>query len=504
MSLQTDGIAEGDVLRLSEVLYGVQPRWSRALPFLPPQWQGAQLGEVVTDSREIEPEGLFVALTGARTDGHLFLADVIARGARGALVTRAAVEAQREALAGSGRPWALVDPASGEGLHDAPPNACLLIAVDDPLMAVQRLAVYHRGQLTPTVVGITGSVGKTSVKEVTASVLARRFRTLKSKRSFNSEATLPTSLLRLRPDHEAAVLELGMWAPGEIRFLAEIARPTVGIVTNVGPSHLERLGSLTAIANAKAELPESLPADGWCILNADDPLVAAMAPRTRARVLTFGCAPEADLRADKIESFGLDGIAFEARYAGVTTALRLPMLGRHSVYTALAAAGAGLALGLNWDEISAGLSDPAALPRVSVVAGASGATIIDDTYNAAPISTLAALDLLADLRGRKIAVLGDMLELGAVAEEGHRAVGRQAATVVETLVTVGPQAAWIAAAAHEAGMPAERILACATNEAAVAALTPLLQAGDYVLVKGSRGMELERIVSALRPRLEEE
>lgn len=492
------------MLRLSEVLYGVQPRWSRQLPHLPPLWQAVGLGEVVTDSREIEPDRLFLALTGERTDGHNFLADVIARGARGALVTRAAVEARREALSGISRPWAIVDPATGEGLHTAPPDACLLIAVDDPLMAVQRLAVYHRRQLAPTVVGITGSVGKTSTKEVAAAVLSRRFRTLKSKRSFNSEATLPTSLLRLTPDHQVAVLEMGMWAPGEIRFLADLARPHVGIVTNVGPSHLERMGSLEAIANAKAELPESLPPDGICILNADDPLVAAMAARTSAEVFTYGLAPGATLRAEAVESFGLDGIAFEAHYAGASVALRLPMVGRHSVYTALAAVSAGLALGLSWHEIAEGLRDPEAQPRVNVVAAPGGVTLIDDSYNAAPASTLAALDLLADLPGRKLAVLGDMLELGAAERRGHREVGRRAAEVAEALVTVGPRGAWIAEAAREAGLPAAQIVACATNAEAVAALRPLLREGDHVLVKGSRGMEMEQIVAALRRRLEED
>lgn len=492
------------MLRLSEVLYGVQPHWSRQLAHLPPAWQAVGLGEVATDSREVEPDGLFLALVGERTDGHNFLADVIARGARGALVTRAAVEARREALSGASRPWALVDPATGEGLHEAPPDACLLIAVDDPLMAVQRLAVYHRRQLTPTVVGITGSVGKTSTKEVVAAVLSRRYRTLKNKRSYNSEATLPTTLLRLSPDHQVAVLEMGMWAPGEIRFLADLARPHVGIVTNVGPSHLERMGSLEAIAHAKAELPESLPPDGWCILNADDPRVAAMAARTKAQVFTYGTGPGADLRAEGVESFGLAGIAFEATHAGATVALRLPMIGRHSVYTALAAVAAGLVLGLSWHEIVEGLSDPEAQSRVNIVATPGGAQLIDDTYNAAPSSTLAALDLLADLPGRRLAVLGDMLELGAAEEQAHQAVGRRAAEVAALLVTVGPRGRQIAEAARAAGLPADRIVVCATNEAAVAALRPLLAAGDYVLVKGSRGMEMERIVSALRRRQEEE
>lgn len=492
------------MLRLIDVLLGVQPRWSRALPHLPPEWQGVGFGEAVTDSREVEPDTLFLALSGERTDGHHFLLDVIARGARGALVSRAAVEQRSEALRGSSRPWALLDPATAAGLADTPPDACLLIAVDDPLMAVQRLAVYHRQTLTPTVVGITGSVGKTSTKEVVAAVLGRRLRTLKSKRSFNSEATLPTTLLRLTPDHEVAVLEMGMWAPGEIRFLADLARPQVGIVTNVGPTHLERMGSIEAIANAKAELPESLPEGGWCILNADDPRVAAMAGRTHAKVFTFGLAAHADLRADRIVSFGLEGIAFDAHHAGATVPLRLPLIGRHNVYTALAGAAAGLVLGLSWHEIVEGLCDPEARPRVSAVAAEGGATLIDDTYNAAPLSTLAALDLLADTPGRKLAVLGDMLELGAAEEEGHRQVGRRAAEVVEALITVGERGRWIAAAARAAGMPEDRITACAGNEEAAAALRPLLAPGTYVLVKGSRGMEMERIVAALRRRPEEE
>lgn len=492
------------VLRLIDVLFGVQPRGTRQLPQLSPAWQELGVGEAVTDSREVGPGTLFVALTGEHTDGHNFLADVIGRGARGALVARAAVEARRKALGETERPWAIVEPSTAEGLAETPPDACLLIAVDDPLMALQRLAVYHRGLLTPTVVGITGSVGKTSTKEVVAAVLSRRFRTLKNRRSFNSEATLPATLLRLEDDHEVAVLEMGMWAAGEIRFLASLARPQVGIVTNVGPSHMERLGSIEAIANAKAELPESLPEDGWCILNADDPRVAAMAERTHARVFTYGQAPTADLRADNLVSFGLDGIGFDAHHAGATLPLRLPLIGRHSLYTALAAASAGLVLGLSWHEIIEGLCDPTAQPRVTIVAAEGGATLIDDSYNAAPLSTLAALDLLADLPGHKIAVLGDMLELGAAEEPGHRQVGRRVAELEATLITVGPRARWIAEEAGASGMPAERILACASNAEAVAALRPMLQPGVSVLIKGSRGMELEQIVAALHRRPEEE
>lgn len=492
------------MLRLVHVLYGVQPRWSRAMPQIPPQWQDAEIGEAVTDSRAVEPGTLFIALTGERTDGHLFLGDVIRRGAQGALVSRSAVEGQQQALSSSARPWAIIDPATGDGLADTSPDACLLIAVDDPLMALQRLAVYHRRQLTPTVVGITGSVGKTSTKEVVGAVLSRRFRTLKSQRSFNSEATLPTTLLQLTPDHEVAVLEMGMWAAGEIRFLADLALPRIGIVTNVGPSHLERLGSIEAIANAKAELPEALPADGWCILNADDPRVLAMRERTRARVFTYGTDPTADLWADGIASHGLSGISFTAHSGDERLDLRLPLIGHHSVYLALAAISAGRVLGMGWDEIRDGLQNPAAPIRLAVAPGINGATLIDDSYNAAPLSTVAALNVLASLNGRRIAVLGDMLELGVAEEEGHRTVGRRAAEAAQILITVGRRARWIAEAALANGMAADQVITLDRNAQAIDALRQLLAPGDQVLIKGSRGVEMEQIVAALQHHPEEE
>ncbi|MBC8078159.1 MAG: UDP-N-acetylmuramoyl-tripeptide--D-alanyl-D-alanine ligase, partial [Chloroflexales bacterium] len=406
------------------------------MPTVAARWQQVSFSEAATDSRAIDPGDLFVALTGERTDGHRFLADVAGRGAGGALVSAATLQAHPEWLP-SERAYALVEPATANDLDGAPEGSFLLIAVDDPLMALQRLAVYHRRQLTPTVVGITGSVGKTTTKEVVAAVLSRRFRTLKSQRSFNTDVTVPATLLNLTPADEVAVLEMGMWAAGEIRFLADIARPHIGIVTNIGPSHLERMRSFEAIANAKAELVESLPADGTAILNYDDERVRALAARTPARVLFYGLDPRADLWADEVASLGLNGISFRAHYKGDVLALRLPLLGRHNVHTALAAAAAGLVLGVAWDEIIAGLQADSPQLRLRTVATDSGATLIDDTYNAAPASTLAALNLLSDLDGRRIAVLGDMLELGDYEEEGHRLVGRRVAQVAELLVTVG-------------------------------------------------------------------
>jgi UDP-N-acetylmuramoyl-tripeptide--D-alanyl-D-alanine ligase len=370
-------------------------------------------------------------------------------------------------------------------------------------MALQRLAVYHRRQLTPTVVGITGSVGKTSTKEVVAAVLSRRFRTLKTKRSYNSEVTVPTTLLQLTADHAVAVLEMGMWAPGEIRFLAGLARPQIGIVTNVGPSHLERLGSIEAIVNAKAELVESLPSDGVAILNADDERVNAMAGRTAAQVLRYGLTPTADLWADAIESRGLSGIAFRAHYGEEEIYLKLPLSGRHSVHSALAAIAVGLVLGMGWDDIISGLQDETTQLRLFTVPGVGGSQIIDDAYNAAPASSLAALTLLGELEGRRIAVMGDMLELGSAEEEGHRLVGRRVAEVAHQLICVGPRARWIAEEACLSGMDTNAVLIVEHNTDVVDALHAMLRPGDYVLVKGSRGVAMDQIVAAVQRRPEE-
>lgn len=490
------------MLSLVHILYGVQSKATRQMPAIPAHWQQVAITEVVSDSRDVTPGSLFIALAGERTDGHRYLSDVAQRGAQAALVKAGSAHAFWPAE-GSGRPWALVDPATGAGLEQATPEALLLIAVDDPLMAVQRLAAYHRRQLAPTVIGITGSVGKTSTKEVVAAVVAQRFSTLKNKRSFNSDVTVPTSLLGLTPAHEVMVQELGMWAPGEIRFLCSLARPQVGIVTNVGPSHLERLGTIEAIANAKAELVESLPPDGVAILNADDERVRAMAGRTQARPFFYGRDPSADLWADEIRSHGLEGISFQAHYNGETVPIRVRLIGPHNVYACLAAAAAGLSLGMTWDEIRAGLTSEGVQTRIVTLPGVGGATLIDDSYNAAPISTLAALDLLAELGGRKVAVLGDMLELGAYEEEGHRLVGARVAEVAELLVVVGDRARWVAEEARTRGLAAERIIIAQRHDEAVEALRPLLQPGDMVLIKGSRGAALERVVAALARPAEE-
>jgi UDP-N-acetylmuramoyl-tripeptide--D-alanyl-D-alanine ligase len=360
------------------------------------------------------------------------------------------------------------------------------------------------------VVGITGSVGKTSTKELTAGVMRQRFRTLATQGNLNNEQGLPLSLLGLGYDTECAVLEMGMYALGEINRLCTLARPHVGIVTMVGPVHLSRLGTIERIAQAKSELPAALPAaedGGVAILNWDDHRVKAMAAVTRARIFRYGTTPDADLWADEVRGMGMEGIRFRFRYRRQgqerveTLSVRVPLLGSHSVHTALCAAAAGLVEGLAWDEIIAGMQSTPGQLRLVVVPGINGSTVLDDTYNASPASMIAALNLLADVepkgQGRRVAVLGDMRELGDYTDEGHRLVGRRAADVVDLLVTVGELGAAIAAEAKGVRFNPSALYITQTADETIALLRQLLRTDDLVLVKGSRAVGMETIVSEL-------
>ncbi|MFQ5595011.1 MAG: UDP-N-acetylmuramoyl-tripeptide--D-alanyl-D-alanine ligase [Anaerolineae bacterium] len=445
--------------------------------------------DVVINSREVRPGDLFVALPGERTDGHRFVDDALANGAAGALIHKDVALNPQPAFVDVRQP---ITPKLLATL-----GGPVLIRVPDTLSALQQIAAGWRARFPVRTIGITGSVGKTTAKETVAAVLSQRYDTLKSESNLNNEIGLPLTLLRLRSRHQRAVLEMGMYARGEIAQLAAIAQPHIGIVTNVGPSHLERLGSLDAIAEAKAELVEALPADGTAILNADDPVAAGMSRRTPANTFTYGLSREADLWADNIESLGLDGISFQLHYRGESLHVKVPMLGRHSVHTSLAAAGVGLVDNLSWQEILDGLQEPRGQLRLVVVPGINGSTILDDTYNASPDSTLAALNLLDDLNGRTIAVLGGMLELGDYEVEGHEKVGARAAAVLDGLIVVGELGRMIGETALEAGMASESVLYAADNAAAIDRLREILRSGDTVLIKGSRSLEMEEIVAAI-------
>jgi len=455
------------------------------------RWQAAEgqpLSQVVIDSRQAVPKSLFVALPGEHRDGHDHVGEAFDHGAIAALVHRTL----------DVKCWVL-DVTQAPALDaqaSVPVPMCVKVA--DSLQGLQRLAAHWRARFSPRVVGITGSVGKSSTKELAWAVLRQRFNTLKNPGNLNNEIGLPLTLLRLDNTYERVVLEMGMYDVGEISALCAIAKPQVGVVTNVGPTHLERLGTVERISQVKAELVQALPGDGVAILNQDDPHVRAMAQQTRARVFTYGLAPEADLWASDIVSEGLEGIRFVLHYQGEAIHTKVPLLGRHSVHTALRAAAVGLIDQLTWHEIMGGLQDSAAQLRLVSVPGLNGATLLDDTYNASPASTIAALNLLDDLVGRKIAVLGDMAELGNYEVEGHRKVGCRAADTVDLLVTVGHRAHLIAEEARACGLGSDAVTELEANSQAIFHLRQIMAPGDIVLVKGSRSMAMEEIVAALQ------
>lgn len=443
---------------------------------------------VVVDSRLAQKDGVFVALRGERADGHDYVADAFSRGAVMAIIQRPVEVAAP-----------VVDLTASPPVLPETWSLPVLLQVPDSLRALQQLAAFWRRRHSPRVIGITGSVGKTTTKELIADVLSRRYRTLKSEKSYNNEIGVPLTLLQLTPETERVVLEMGMYDVGDIALLADIALPHVGVVTIIGPVHLERAKSMERIIQAKTELVQALPPapEGVAILNYDDPHVLGMRAATQARIFTYGLSPEADLWADQIEGLGLEGVRFRLHYRGERLHVRIPLLGRHSVHTALRAAAVGLMEGLTWQEILEGMSAPSSQLRLVAVPGPRGSIILDDTYNASPPSMLAALNLLDELQGRKIAVLGDMLELGDYEREGHEKVGLRALEVVDILVTVGPRGRIIGETALRWGMPAEQVHILEDNAAAIRILEGLVQEGDVVLIKGSRAMQMEEIVSAL-------
>ncbi|MBK6645097.1 MAG: UDP-N-acetylmuramoyl-tripeptide--D-alanyl-D-alanine ligase [Anaerolineales bacterium] len=470
-----------------------------ALTSVRPPNASAVITEGAIDSRQVIPGSLFVAVPGENVDGHDFVADAFRRGASFALIQRDVNASFRTLDLRGGRlaestPTPDLSPSTG-------PGQGILLRVDNTLSALQQIARFWRRKLPGLrVVGITGSVGKSTTKEMTAEVLGVRYRTLKSPGNLNNEIGLPLTLLRLGSGYERAVLEMGFYVPGEIQFLCDIAQPQIGVVSNVGTVHAERAGSQEAIFRGKSELPAALPEDGVAILNFDDPWVRKMEERTKARVFFYGLSPEAHLWADQIEGLGLDGIRFRMHYGKETLHMRIPMIGRHSIHTALRAAAVGLNDGISWQEILEGLSRGHTQLRLVAARSGNGALILDDTYNAAPESMLAALNLLDELEGRKIAVLGDMLELGPYERQGHEMVGMRAAQVAKFLITLGARGHMIADAARRAGMKPASIMEYEEIAPIVDWLTKNLTADDAVLIKGSHGLRMDRITAALEVR----
>ncbi len=432
----------------------------------------ARVERVTTDTRALVGGELFVALQGSRFDGHDFVRQAVDGGAAGLLVSR-------------------------EVSPPAPGVAVLKAA--DTLAALQDLARANRRRCGLPVVAVTGSTGKTTTKDLVAAVLAARFRVSATRENLNNEVGLPLTLLDIDPAHEVAVVELGMRAPGEIDLLARICEPTGCVITNIGESHLELLGSVENIARAKGELLDHIPASGFAVLHADSPGMDEQARRCRGRVVRFGESESADVRLIDYRSVP-GGSVFRVESAGGEQGYRLPLLGRHTAVNALAAIAVGLELGLAVNEIRAGLEKARASSLRQAVIEAGGLTIINDTYNASPVSVRAALGVLREVSGGRpmVAVLGGMLELGPRTPDAHREVGRACVHAgVGHLVTMGELAAGIAEGAREAGLPASRIRACGKLEEALGAARRLAGGDAVILVKGSRAFQMERIVKGL-------
>jgi UDP-N-acetylmuramoyl-tripeptide--D-alanyl-D-alanine ligase len=429
---------------------------------------------VANDSRVAKPGELFIALrtpdprASVVVDGHDFIADAVSKGVAGVVVDRADIDL---------------------------PEGVWGFLVRDTKHAIGELAHAYRARFHVKTIVVTGNVGKTTTKELIAAVLANKFNVLKSPANFNDEIGLAMTLFQLTEAHQRAVLEAGMFELGEIRRLCEIARPETAVVLNVGPTHLERLGSIEAIAQAKAEALEALSQYDTVILNADDPYVAAMDQKTKARVITFGVKNHALVRATNLRGRGLGGVDFTLTCGGRALDAHSPLPGVDLVPNALAAVAVAFNEGMSAEEAAHALNTAEGSARLQPRAGINGSTILDDAYNASPASVIAALGILAEMPGRRIALLGDMLELGDAEAESHHAVGEKAAEVADALFTVGPRGAQIAGAAKAAGMRFARHFD--TKEEAVQEIRNLLEPGDIILIKASHGLALDTVVKDL-------
>lgn len=448
-------------------------------------WGKQRIRRISLDTRSLQFGDLFLALRGDRFDGHDFVATALLRGAVGAIVIDSFDVSRFVLKRGSKR------------------TRPFILGVSDPLYAYQQLASYHRSRFQIPVVAVTGSNGKTTTKEMVASVMAHRWKILKTEGNLNNRVGVPQILLRLNDRHQGAVIEMGVDNLSQTTRLCEIARPTIGIITNIGPDHLEFFGTMEVSAQAKAEMLDLLPPDGVAILNADDSYYDYLASRARCRVVSFGFSSKADVRAMDLKSDGRNGTTFRLQLPGTVrhTMAHIRVQGDHNVTNALAAGAVGSILGLPGGVIAQGLSRfrPAAMR--SQVRMSQGVKLIVDCYNANPASMKAAVQLLAQMgaKRKKIAVLGDMLELGPNAAQMHEEVGGFLARQgIDRLVACGPLGRSLAKGARQAGMDQSHILEVPDARAAAAAVKPVVKPGDAVLIKASRGMKLEFVADALQ------
>lgn len=434
------------------------------------------------DSRSAVAPGVFVALHGERVDGHDFVLDALQAGARVVIVDR-----PHETL--------------NAAIESATRRGSALILVEDTLVALQRIASWHRSRLRAVVVGVTGSNGKTTTKDFLKSALGTTMRVVATHGNRNNEIGVPLTILGAGSDCDVLVLEMGMRGLGQIAELCEIARPDMGLVTNVGVTHIELLGTQDRIAQAKGELAEAIDSKGTVFLNGDDAYSGSLSERSSAPVVLYGLGETCDVTADAIELDELSRPSFLLKSPYGETPVTLNASGRHNVYNALAAAAVALTLAVPLEKVAEGLAraDMSAM-RMETFVSAAGVTVVNDAYNANPTSMSAAIDALAHIEtfGRRIAVLGDMAELGSLSELAHFRLGEQVAhRSIDVLVTVGDRARRIADGAKAAGMDPDSVRPCATTDEAVEVLDDMLDEGDTVLVKASRSMGLEAVVEGL-------
>jgi len=426
------------------------------------------------DSRTVGKGELFFAVKGERLDGHDYVTAALEKGAVGAVIRKDEVQRFSGNLP--------------------------LLAVGDTLVALQTLATAVRKVWGKPLVGVTGSAGKTTTKDAIAHVLTSKFRVLKSEGNFNNHFGLPLMLLKLEPEHDVAVIEMGMSHAGEIRALARIAQPEIGVVTNVAPVHLEFFDSLAGIARAKYELIESLPPTGTAVLNADDEYVSQFGRDFKGRVIRYGVHVAADVRAENVQSQGAEGSHFDIVTARGREHARLPLVGEHNVLNALAAVSVGLARGLTLTEAVAALATLKPADKRGQVLQLGNITVINDCYNSNPKALNAMIDALESMKAvRRIVVAGEMLELGPAAEEMHRAAGRHAADMkIDVLLGVRGLAQAMVDGAKQAGAHAEFVT---TPEEAGEWLVRETRAGDVVLLKASRGVKLEKALETWKARI---
>lgn len=434
------------------------------------------------DSREVQPGAAFVAFTGERADGHQYIPSALREGARAVLVTRDD-EQVRAALETTTR------------------SDAALVLVADAQRAVEALGTWHRERLLCPVIGVTGSTGKTTTKDFLRSVLSTAMRVVATSGNRNNELGVPLTLMEAGVETEALVVEMAMRGAGQIAHLCDIARPDFGLVTNVGVSHVELLGSEAAIASAKGELVQAIPPTGRVFLNGDDGWTDVLSTSAAAPITRYGIGESADVRAVDVEVAEDGTPAFTIVSGDTSAAVRLPVPGRHNVYNALAAAAIGLHLGMSLEDVARGLESATFSKwRMESFQSASGITVINDAYNANPVSMRAAISALGDIptKGRRVAVLGDMAELGSLAELAHFQLGGELiSSAVDVLVTVGERARRISDGAVAAGMNPEWVRPCANADEASEVLDDIAEPGDTVLVKGSRVMGLERVVEGM-------